>query len=164
MSRPRNEPLERAAPVPLPDEPAVARASLRISPGVVIPAAELSFSAVRSSGPGGQNVNRVATKVELRYDLPRSRALSAAVKARLTKLAAGRLDAEGRVVVVSQATRQQGRNLEDARDKLAALVRQALVEPKPRKPTRPSRGARERRLADKRRVAEQKHLRPGGGD
>jgi ribosome-associated protein len=129
---------------------------LVIDDRVVLPGRDLSWTAARSSGPGGQNVNKVATKVVLRFDLPGTEALSPAVKARLRKIARGRLDADGRVVVTSQATRNRVRNLEDAREKLAELVRAALVEPRHRRTTRPSRAARERRLRDKHLRAERK--------
>jgi ribosome-associated protein len=137
-----------------------------IAAGVTVPAAALSFSAARASGPGGQNVNKVASKVELRASVSRIIGLSAAARARLLALARTRLDAEGRIVVRSQRTRDQGRNLADAREKLRALVARALVAPRPRRPTRPSRSARERRLADKRRAAARKRARhaPAGDD
>jgi ribosome-associated protein len=131
---------------------------------VTIPGAELSWTAVRASGPGGQNVNKVASKVELRFDLPGSRALSPEVKARLRALAGSRLDAEGKVVVVSQLTRDRARNLDDARDKLAALIRSALRLPRKRKATRPSFGAKRRRLESKRKQGEKKAMRRGMGD
>ncbi len=124
-------------------------ADLHIDDSVTIPAAELSWSSARASGPGGQNVNKVATKIDLRFDLTASTALAPAVKARLRRLARGRLDADGRVVVMSQLTRSRARNLDDARERLAELVRRALVPPKKRTATKPSRGARERRLAGK---------------
>lgn len=132
---------------------------LRIDDRVVIPPSDLSFAAVRSSGPGGQNVNKVASKVELRFDLPGTSALGAAVKARLRALAGRRIDADGRILIVSQRTRDQVRNRQDALDKLAALVRDALVPPTPRRPTRPTRGSRVRRLENKRRDAGKKQLR-----
>lgn len=132
---------------------------LLIRPGLVLPERELTVRAVRSSGPGGQNVNRVSTKVELSFDLPGSTALDAPVKARLRRLAAGRLDAEGRVLVTSQATRSQAQNLEDARDKLKALVLAALVVPKRRRATKPTRASKERRLDSKRRQSQKKQSR-----
>ncbi|HET6585245.1 MAG TPA: alternative ribosome rescue aminoacyl-tRNA hydrolase ArfB [Nannocystaceae bacterium] len=123
---------------------------------VVIPAGEIAWTAVRASGPGGQNVNKVATKIDLRFDLAGSRALPETVKARLRALAATRLDPEGRLVVTSSLTRDQSRNLDDARAKLAALVRAAWPEPKRRRKTRPSAGARRRRLSAKRERSETK--------
>jgi ribosome-associated protein len=134
-------------------------APLRIAAHVVIPASDLSWSAARSSGPGGQNVNKVASKVELRFDLEGTQALSPAVKARLRALAKHRLDAEGRVRMVSQRTRDQGRNLQDTLDKLTELVRAALVAPKPRRPTKPTRGSRVRRVEAKQRLAQKKRWR-----
>jgi ribosome-associated protein len=136
---------------------------LFVAPGVVIPACDLAWTSVRASGPGGQNVNKVSSKVELRFDLARTAALTDAVKARLTAISSGRLDAEGRLLVVSQRTRDRGKNLEDARAKLRALILQALPPPKPRKETRPTRGSRERRLEGKRRQSEKKRGR-GGAD
>lgn len=132
---------------------------LHVDGTLVIPAADLSYTAARSSGPGGQNVNKVSSKIELRFDLAGTLALQPSVKARLRALAGHRLDADGRVRVVSQKTRDQVRNREDARDKLAELIRSALVVPKTRTPTRPSRGAKRRRREDKRHRAGTKQLR-----
>jgi ribosome-associated protein len=131
---------------------------------VTIPAADLSWTAVRASGPGGQNVNKVASKVELRFDLTSSRALPDDVKRRLAALARSRLDAEGKVVVTSQLTRDRVRNLEDARAKLADLVKRALEVPRRRKATRPSLGSKRRRLEGKRRQGEKKTARRTTGD
>jgi ribosome-associated protein len=129
---------------------------LVIDERLTLPAAELSWVAVRSSGPGGQNVNKVSTKVELRFDLSGSTVLSEAVRARLAAIAKNRLDADGRILIASQLTRSQERNLEDAREKLAELVRRALIAPRKRRPTSPTRGAKERRLRAKREHADKK--------
>jgi ribosome-associated protein len=123
---------------------------LVVSRALTIPANELRWTSVRSSGPGGQNVNKVSSKVELRFDFERSRVLRDDTKERLRVLAQGRLDAEGHILLVSQATRDRQRNLEDARAKLAELVVKACERPKRRRPTRPSRGATETRLSEKR--------------
>jgi len=116
----------------------------------------LSFTAVRSSGPGGQHVNTSSTKVELRFDLEACTALSDDVKGRLRALASGRFDAEGKLVLTSQATRSQHRNMADARERLAELIRRALVPPRPRKATRPTLGSKLRRLEGKRQQAQKK--------
>ena len=129
---------------------------LFVTPNLTLPASELSWTAVRSSGPGGQNVNKVATKVELRFDLQGSAVLPETVRTRLRALARNRLDADGRILISSQRTRSQETNLQDARTKLADLVRSALTTQRPRRPTRPSRGAKERRLQSKRMQAEKK--------
>jgi ribosome-associated protein len=132
---------------------------LRVSPSVVLPADELRWAAVRSSGPGGQNVNKVASKVELRFDVAGSRVLDDGTKARLRVLAGRRMDRMGVLVLSCQQTRDQRRNLELARERLAALVRSALCRPKPRRATRPTRGATARRLADKERHGAKKRSR-----
>ena len=129
---------------------------LEVRPGLTVPERELSWAAVRASGPGGQNVNKVSSKVELRFDFEGSVALSPSVKHRLRQLAQNRLDAEGRILIVSQVTRNQPQNLNDARERLAALIAQALVVPKRRRATRPSLGAKRARLSDKRAQAQKK--------
>jgi ribosome-associated protein len=129
---------------------------LRIDARVTIPGRDLSWTAVRSSGPGGQNVNKVSTKVVLRFDLRGTSALNEAVKARVRVLGRGRLDADGNIVIASQQTRNRLKNLEDARHRLAELIRAALVEPKRRRATKPSRAVKERRLRDKRHHSEKK--------
>jgi len=130
-----------------------------VTSGVAVPAAALSLHTSRSSGPGGQNVNKVASKVELRVDLDRVLGLSEEARARLRSLADGRLDAEGRLLVVSQRTRDQHRNLEDAREKVRALVQRALIRPRPRRPTRVTAAAKARRLAEKKRRSAHKQRR-----
>jgi ribosome-associated protein len=129
-------------------EPIVVRAS------VVVPADALSVRAVRSGGPGGQNVNKVSSKVELRVDLDRVEGLDAAARHRLR--AAATLDADGLLLVTSQRTRDQRANLDDAREKVRLLVEQALVVPRARRKTRPTRGSIERRLSDKKRRTQAK--------
>jgi ribosome-associated protein len=130
-----------------------------VTPGVVVPAAALSLHTSRSSGPGGQNVNKVASKVELRVDLERVEGLSDEARARLRSLAESRLDADGRLLVVSQRTRDQHRNLEDARDKVLALVRRAMIRPRTRRPTRVTASAKARRLDEKKRRSAHKRRR-----
>ena len=126
---------------------------------ITLPESDLSWTATRSSGPGGQNVNKVSSRVELRFDLEGTNVLSELVKARLRVLARGLLDAEGRILVKSDKTRDQHRNLEDAREKLRQLVAQALIVPKRRRATKPSRAAKARRLSDKRQQANKKEER-----
>jgi ribosome-associated protein len=137
-----------------------------VTGGVRVPASALTIHAVRASGPGGQNVNKVATKIDLRVDLAAIEGLSDAARARLLELVRNRLDGEGRLAVTSQITRNQARNLEDARARVADLIRTALVAPRRRVGTRPSAGARRRRLAGKRRRADVKRgrARPGEAD
>jgi len=121
----------------------------------------MDFHAVRAGGPGGQNVNKVASKVELRVSLDGIVGLDPDARARLRALCAGRLDAEGRLVVTSQLTRDQHKNLQDARDKVRGLVARSLVRPRKRRPTRPTRSSVERRLSDKRHRSTKKSDRRG---
>jgi ribosome-associated protein len=135
------------------------RPSIRITDRLVIGAGEFQERFVRASGPGGQNVNKVATAVELRFDAARSPSLPEAVRARLLRLAGRRATREGVIVIDAQRFRTQERNRADAIERLVALVRQAAVAPKPRRATKPTRASRERRLEGKRRRADTKRLR-----
>ncbi len=130
--------------------------------GVVIPADALTMRAVRASGPGGQNVNKVSSKVELRVDVDRVEGLDAGARQRLR--AAATLDADGNVLVTSQRTRDQRANLDDAREKVRLLVERALFVPRARRKTRPTRGSVERRLSDKKRRTQAKADRRRDGD
>ena len=129
----------------------------------VIPRDELEIRATRSGGPGGQHVNVTSTRIEIRWNPLRSRALSEAERERMVGKLGSRLDRGGFLRVVASDTRSQRRNRELAEARLAQLVRRALVVPKPRKPTKPSRAAREARLAEKRRQSEKKRKRRGEG-
>ncbi len=129
---------------------------LYVTPRLTIPAGELEISFARSGGPGGQNVNKVSSKVDLRWNPATSAALGEADRAWVLQKLRSRLTTDGTLIVTSTATRDQIANRADAMSKLALIVAAALDRPKPRKPTRPSKGAKRRRLADKRRHAEKK--------
>jgi ribosome-associated protein len=137
-----------------------------VTDSVRVPGRALTVRAVRASGPGGQNVNKVATKIDLRVNLDAIEGLPEGARSRLRTLVAQRLDADGRLVVTSQAERTQAANLEDARDKVRRLVRAALVRPRARIATRTTAGAEQRRLDVKRRRGALKRSRthPGGDE
>ena len=132
---------------------------LLINDMVTIPAHELTWTAVRGGGPGGQNVNKVASKVELRFALKYSRALTPAVKTRLRALAGKRINIVGELILVGAGERDQPRNLEDVRARLRGLILQALVPPKIRRKTKPTRGSVQRRLTEKKSNKEKKQNR-----
>jgi ribosome-associated protein len=139
---------------------------LAIDDRVLIPEDEFEWSYVRSGGPGGQNVNKVASKAVLRWDLAGSPSLPEEVKVRLRAQQPGRITGAGELILSSQRFRDQERNRQDCLEKLGAMIRQALVVPRPRKKTKPSRGARQARLRDKRHRATAKAARrkPGAED
>ena len=122
--------------------------ALEITPTLTIDDSELEERFVRASGPGGQNVNKVSTAVQLRYDVGRSN-LDGEVRARLRTLAGSRMTDEDVLVIDARAHRTQGQNREDARSRLVDLIRQALIRPKRRKKTRPGAAAKQRRLDTK---------------
>jgi len=133
---------------------------LTITPGLQIPESELEETFIRASGPGGQNVNKVATAVMLRFDAARSAGLSDAVRARLRTLAGRRMTEDGVVVILANRHRTQAMNREDARQRLAELIaRAAEAPPPPRRATRPSKASVTRRLDSKTRAARTKALR-----
>lgn len=134
-------------------------AMLRITDEISIDEAELEERFIRSSGPGGQNVNKVSTAVELRFDVAGSTTLPPPVKVRLGRVAGRRLTDEGVLVLRADRFRTQERNREDARERLIALIREATVVPKRRIKTRPSRGSQERRLESKQRRGKTKRRR-----
>jgi ribosome-associated protein len=125
---------------------------------------EISETFIRASGPGGQNVNKVASAAQLRFDVRGSPSLPAAIRARLERLAGSRLTSEGVIVITARRFRSQERNREDARERLVALIRRAAAPPKPRRKTRPSAGQREERLAQKAHRSVVKHRRRAAPD
>ena len=136
---------------------------LTITPALAIDEQEIEERFVRASGPGGQNVNKVSTAVELRFDVKAS-SLPEEIKARLLTLAGKRLTADGVLLIDSREHRTQAQNREAARARLVALLQQATRRPKTRRPTRPKASARQERLASKRRRGEIKAARRSGGE
>jgi ribosome-associated protein len=133
--------------------------NIQITPEISLPDEDLVWSFVRASGPGGQNVNKVATAAQLRFDLAGTQSLEPAVKQRLRSLAGRRVTEEGALLIVARNQRTQEGNRRDALERLSELVRRAAVAPKARKPTRPTRAARERRLDTKTQRRTTKNLR-----
>jgi ribosome-associated protein len=131
---------------------------IAITPTLALDERDVELDFVRASGPGGQNVNKVATAVQLRFDTRRA-ALPDAVRQRLGRLAGGQMTAEGVLVIDARRHRSQARNRQEALDRLVALLRQAATPPRPRLPTHLPAAAKTRRLEAKRRQAERKRLR-----
>ena len=134
---------------------------LVVSPRLTIPAGELAIAFARSGGPGGQNVNKVASKVELRWNPSTSTALGDGDRAWLLDRLRSRLTGDGTLIVTSTLTRDQLQNRDDAESKLVLILRTALERPKTRRATKPSRSAKRRRVADKRHRSEIKRMRRG---
>jgi ribosome-associated protein len=132
---------------------------LRVTPHLSIDEDEIVFDFVTASGPGGQNVNKVASAAQLRFDASRSPALNPALRARLAKLAGRRMTKDGVIVIQAQRFRSQEQNRRDALDRLVALLASAAVVPKARRRTRPTLAAKERRLTAKRHRSERKRTR-----
>ena len=124
---------------------------LVVTPDVSIPDEEFEWKFIRSSGPGGQNVNKVASAVQLRFLLPRNVSLPASARNRLRRLAGQRLIDDGSILISARSERSQEQNRRDALERLAELIRAALIEPKVRKKTRPTLGSKERRIESKKR-------------
>ena len=130
-----------------------------VTPRIAIDERELEETFVRASGPGGQNVNKLSTAVQLRFDVRRSPSLPDDVRARLERLAGSRLTGEGVLIIVAQRHRTQERNREDARERLIELIRRAAVAPTPRRATKPTLASKRRRLDSKARRSRVKSLR-----
>ena len=132
---------------------------IQVTGSISIDERELEERFIRASGPGGQNVNKLSTAVQLRFDVRHSPSLPAGVRARLERLAGQRLTRDGVLVITAQRHRTQERNRQDALDRLIELIRRAAVPPVPRRPTRPTAGSRERRLQSKKQRSSIKGLR-----
>ena len=132
---------------------------IRVNSHISIDEREFEESFVRASGPGGQNVNKLATAVQLRFDVRRSPSLPEGVRTRLERLVGARLTRDGVLVITAQSHRTQGRNRQDALDRLVELIRRAAIQPRQRRPTRPTKASRERRVDAKKHRASLKRLR-----
>ncbi len=137
---------------------------IKITPSLSIDEDELHEDFVRSSGPGGQNVNKVSTAVQLRFDVAHSPSLPEDVRARLIKLCGNRITLEGVLIIEAQQFRSQLRNRQDAQDRLVELIRKATEKPKPRKKTKPTFASKLRRLDSKKKRGQSKRLRGSGID
>jgi ribosome-associated protein len=135
--------------------------ALKISPHLVIPDDELEWKFIRASGPGGQNVNKVSSAVQLRFLLPLNTSLPAAARNRLRALAGQKLNDDGSILVAARSERSQEQNRRAAAERLMALIQAALLEPKIRKKTRPTKGSQERRIESKKRRGSTKQARSG---
>jgi ribosome-associated protein len=134
---------------------------IRITPRIAIDEREIDESFIRASGPGGQNVNKLSTAVQLRFDVRGSPSLPDDVRARLARLAGSRLTRDGVLVLTAQSHRTQARNRAEALERLVELIRQASIRPIKRRPTRPTKASRERRIEGKKRRSGIKTLRQG---
>jgi ribosome-associated protein len=136
---------------------------IQVTPRIAIAEREIEESFVRSSGPGGQNVNKLSTAVQLRFNVRHSPSLPGDVRARLERLAGSRLTRDGELVIIAQSHRTQVRNRQDALDRLLELIRRAAVAPIKRRPTRPTKASRERRIEGKKRrggIKQQRRVKP----
>jgi ribosome-associated protein len=137
---------------------------ITITPHLAIDESEIEERFIRGSGPGGQNVNKVATAVQIRFDVRRNRSLPEAIRERLLHLAANRVSAEGFLIIEARRFRTQERNRQDARERLVTLIRRAAETPKPRRRTKPTVAAQSRRVEEKRHRGKLKQLRHGTTD
>jgi ribosome-associated protein len=135
---------------------------LHITPEIAIPDEEFEWKFIRSSGPGGQNVNKVATAVQLRFLLPHNTSLPVAARNRLRRIAGQKINDDGTILISARSERSQDQNKRDALERLTALIRTALIEPKIRKKTRPTKASKERRIDTKKRRSDTKQGRGGG--
>jgi len=137
---------------------------LDIAPGLAIADDELEWKFIRASGPGGQNVNKVSSAVQLRFNLPVNTSIPVAARNRLRRLAGGKLLDDGTILIAARTERSQDQNRRAALERLAELVRAALIEPKPRRKTKPTKASKERRIDSKKRRGATKIGRSGNWD